>query len=310
MLTIFSCPKAFRADIDLIQRNAIKSWTLLLPRPDVILLGNEAGVAEICQEYHLVHLPDVQTTEFGTPLVSSIFQLAQDAASERMMCYVNSDIIIMQDFINAIEIVQSHFSKFLMVGQRYDVDISKPLDFAPMDWEVKLRNFVSCYGQLHLSTGIDYFMFPRGLCQNIPPFAVGRFVWDNWVIYNAKKMNIPVIDVTPCVMVVHQNHEVIHDLTKESSPNQILKIKFLKEKAANITLSGIEAIYFCIDQADWELNQKKLTRKSMGKIPMKNRLIVFGILHFPLFISRIVLNISRFVIRLLTFHVRDLHSEG
>ena len=41
MLTIFSCPKPFRGHFGMIQRNAIRSWTLLKPTPDVILIGDE-----------------------------------------------------------------------------------------------------------------------------------------------------------------------------------------------------------------------------------------------------------------------------
>jgi len=40
-LTIFATPKAFRGHFDVIQRNAISSWTKL--GVDVILMGDDAG---------------------------------------------------------------------------------------------------------------------------------------------------------------------------------------------------------------------------------------------------------------------------
>lgn len=46
MLTIFSYPKPFKGHIDVIQRNAINSWTLLNPKPEIILACDEEGTKE------------------------------------------------------------------------------------------------------------------------------------------------------------------------------------------------------------------------------------------------------------------------
>src|SRR6266853_4649960 len=47
VLTIFASAKPFHGHTGVIQRNAIASWTRLRPRPEIILFGNEPGVAEI-----------------------------------------------------------------------------------------------------------------------------------------------------------------------------------------------------------------------------------------------------------------------
>jgi hypothetical protein len=44
----------------------------------------------------------------------------------------------------------------------------------------------------------------------VPDFTIGRAGWDNWMIYKARKENWPVIDCTPSVMIVHQNHDYSH----------------------------------------------------------------------------------------------------
>jgi hypothetical protein len=46
--------------------------------------------------------------------------------------------------------------------------------------------------------------------KNLPDLAVGRAWWDNWMIYNAKRHGIPVIDATKMVLAVHQNHDYSH----------------------------------------------------------------------------------------------------
>lgn len=77
MLTIFSCPKPFRGHINIIQRNAIRSWTLLQARPEIILIGNEEGTAEVCKEFGLRHIPDVERNEYVVlaPYKSNLLKL-------------------------------------------------------------------------------------------------------------------------------------------------------------------------------------------------------------------------------------------
>jgi hypothetical protein len=209
MLTIFACPKPFTdPHIAIIQRNAITSWTLLRPRPEIILFADEPGTAEICQELGLRHVPEVVRNEYGTPLLNDIFERAQAAASHRLLCYVNADIILMSDFLPAVRRIP--FRRFLMVGQRWDVDLDHALDFSQPNWEAHLRRYVAKRGVLHPPTGIDYFVFPRGLWGEIPPFAIGRTAWDNWLIYRARAQGAAVVDATRAVMAVHQNHDWSH----------------------------------------------------------------------------------------------------
>jgi len=70
LITLFSAPKPFtNSHIAMIQRNAIKSWTLL-PDVEVILLGEEAGLAEAAKELGVKHISNVARNESGTPLDS------------------------------------------------------------------------------------------------------------------------------------------------------------------------------------------------------------------------------------------------
>ena len=72
LITIFSAPKPFTdPHIAMIQRNAIKSWTLL-PDVEVILLGEETGLAEAAKELGVKHIPNVARNDSGTPLISPV----------------------------------------------------------------------------------------------------------------------------------------------------------------------------------------------------------------------------------------------
>src|SRR5712664_4002027 len=88
MITIFAMPKAFRGHIDVIQRNAIMSWTRLSIKPEIILLGTDEGTAEVAREFGVRHLPEVARNPEGTPLVSDLFAQGQRCAANDLLCYV------------------------------------------------------------------------------------------------------------------------------------------------------------------------------------------------------------------------------
>lgn len=203
MLTIFSVPKAFHDHTRIIQTNAIRSWTLLRPACEIILMGNDEGTAEISSELGLRHIPDVECNEYGTPLVNSIFEIAQDNASNPLVCYINADILMMSDLLPAVQQAQDGSS--LLVGRRWDLDIREALDYSG-DWESDLRKHLGESGRLHSPTGIDYFVFMNGFFGEIPPFALGRTSWDNWMIYRARIIKKTVVDMSPVVTAIHQNH--------------------------------------------------------------------------------------------------------
>ena len=81
MLTIFSIPKAFTANTETIQLNAVQSWTLLKPACQIVLCGNDPGVKEAANEFKVRHLPNIECNEYGTPLLNSAFEEVVKIAS-------------------------------------------------------------------------------------------------------------------------------------------------------------------------------------------------------------------------------------
>lgn len=208
MLTLFSVPKPFVGAVAVIQRNAIQSWTRLHPDCEVILCGDDDGVQEAASQFHTRHIPTICRNEYGTPLLDSAFEQVERAANYSLLCYLNADIILPRNFLSAVRSIP--FQSFLMVGQRWDIDLTESLNFESDDWEDRLRKYVAAKGSLHPPTGIDYFVFRRGTVGRLPPFAVGRPGWDNWFIYRARSLGIPVVDATRVTTVIHQNHDYTH----------------------------------------------------------------------------------------------------
>ncbi|MCK5054003.1 MAG: hypothetical protein KAR65_06975 [Anaerolineales bacterium] len=209
LVTIFSAPKPFRGHIDLIQRNAIDSWLALGDQVEVILVGDEEGIGEVAAETGIRHIQDVERNEQGTPLISSIFKLAGGAASSPLLCYINADVILLDDFLPTIRWTYDAVSSFLIVGQRWDVNIRERLTFRE-EGAAALRSRLTLDGRLHPPAGSDYFVFPRDLLTDIPPFALGRAGWDNWMIYAGRAAQVPVIDATERITIVHQDHGYNH----------------------------------------------------------------------------------------------------
>ncbi len=170
-------------------------------------MGADQGVAEICQELGLIHIPGVDRNEYGTPLVSSVFQIGQARASHPVVCYINADIMLTSEFMQAIKAVANKMPRFLVLGQRTDIDINEAWNFDAAGWETDLRDLLARKGKLHPPTGIDFFCFPRGMYTAIPPFAIGRLAWDNWLVWQARSNGVPIVDVTSAVAIIHQDHE-------------------------------------------------------------------------------------------------------
>jgi len=245
--TLFAMPKAFTGAFATIQRNAIGSWMQLRSRPEIILLGNDDGVADFARINGLRRIPGVKCNEFGTPLLNALFSTAQAAASNEICVYVNADIILMDDFAEAIEIVARRFNQFLMVGRRWDIDISQEIDFGEEDWRQRLIDRVRREGVRHAPTGIDYFAFKKALWPEIPPMALGRDVWDNWLVREPLLMGRPVIDASGKVMIVHQNHDFSH------IPGGKKSASFNIEQQRNIELGGNDRSLAYTSHATWEL---------------------------------------------------------
>ena len=211
MLTLFTIPKAFKGHIDVIQRNALQSWKRLHPEIEVILFGTDEGTAEVAREFGFRHEPHVERNEFGTILLNSVFTQAQQVARYDTVCYVNCDIILLEDFCRAFEQVRAAHREFLMVGQRTDADIRNPWPFERATWQAELREFASRHGKMRPPNWIDYFAFSRGLYgPDLPAFAIGRTHWDDWLVWKILAEKKPVVDVSRAVLAIHQNHDYNH----------------------------------------------------------------------------------------------------
>jgi len=217
ILTIFSVPKPFTdPHIAIIQSNAIQSWKALGPDVDIILIGDEEGLAEAAVRYGVRNIPNVARNEYGTPLVSSVFTLARQDSDSPLLAYVNADILLLPDFLVGARQLFSGtafdgrpISRFLLVGRRWNLNVNEALNFSS-GWESLLRAAVAARGRLQSPHGSDHFIFPRSVFEDIPDFAIGRSGWDNWMIYHAITQGWMVADTSASMLIIHQEHDYSH----------------------------------------------------------------------------------------------------
>jgi hypothetical protein len=253
MLTLFSAAKPFQGHIGLIQHNALASWRALGPEVELLLLGDEPGLKEAAAEWGATALDSVARNSSGTPLVSSIFGLAHAQARHDLLCYVNADILLLEDFLPAVKRVAGELERFLLIGRRWDLAVAERLTFDP-DGRARLRTELRRAGRPHPAGGSDYFVFRRGEFAGMPPFALGRAGWDNWMIYAARAARLPVIDASEAITVIHQAHDYSH--LPGGRPHYRLP-----ESDENVRLAGGREMIFTLKDATWQLGVTGLRRQ-------------------------------------------------
>jgi hypothetical protein len=263
-LTIFTAPKPFtNPHINIIQRNALSAWTRL-PDVEVILIGDEPGIPEAAQEFGVKNVKEVERDEKGIPLVNAVMEIGHKFSESPMLCYANADMILMSDAVDAARQVAAQVKDFLLVGQRWNLDLTEPFDFSG-DWEARLQEQVRQRGEFYSPWGIDYFIFPRHLYAEVPSFTIGRPAWDNWMVYHACTKIGMAIDASRQVVAVHQNHDYSH------LPNN--KPPYGSEVAkSNLAKAGGRRCVYNILDTNRELVQGRVTRPQVRVVRWLRRL--------------------------------------
>jgi hypothetical protein len=268
LVAIFTAPKPFtNPHIATIQRNAILSWKALGAEVEVWLVGEEEGVAEAAAEFGVGYLPNVERNAQGTPRIDSIFNLVRQSSQAPVLAYVNADILLFKNFIQTIETVRALSKRYLLVGQRWDLDVTQPLHFEK-GWDDSLMDQAKTEGEFHKPAGSDYFIFPREIFTDIPPFAVGRAGWDNWMIFKGRQMHIPVINSTASIMIVHQNHDYNH------LPNGIIH-RLQPESLENVKLMGGRYAVYTLYDTSHQLIDGKLKRAPLSRWKVMREISIF-----------------------------------
>ena len=260
LITIFITPKGFDRDhIALIQRNAVRSWKALGSDVDILLIGDDPGVEENAKALGVRHIREVKRNASGTPMLDDIFRLARENSDSPLLAYVNADIILKRDFVDISRKILEKEKEFLLVGQRWDLDVQTDLDFSE-GWESAFDEDLKARGRRHPAGGSDYFVYPRGIFQEIPAFAIGRSGWDNWMFYEARCRGWKLINCSNALNIIHQDHDYAH------LPNGLPHYR-QPESAENVKAAGGKRTIFTL----LDCNYKADETGAVSRIPLDNK---------------------------------------
>lgn len=130
------------------------------------------------------------------PFKKMVEDVDRDIGAEILM-YANADILF--DKAQVLRLWQSWGERmppifregFLLTGQRIDIleDGSK---------------------RLHRPSGMDYFIFKRGMFRDLPKVSMGRAYCDSALVAYCLRRKIPVVDASYALKVEHQFHDYGH----------------------------------------------------------------------------------------------------
>ena len=171
------------------------------------------------------------------------------------------------------------------------LDVNESIDFKGSNDIKKFWSYAKNKSIKHAPTGIDYFIFRKNTFKNIPPLAIGRFGWDNWLLWKARRMRVPLIDLSNGIFAIHQNHS--YNFKGFESKNDVLNSNdglLNQREIGEITLNLLDSNYYFSRSSIKKNNSKEFKNRNLGKLS-----IIFPELSFLFVIYKKIYR--RFILR-------------
>jgi hypothetical protein len=209
VITFLSSPKPFLGLDATNQCRAIKSWQQAVSGAEVFLYGHVQADPATTAAINCRWVTDIETTSCGLPYFNSIVTHAAKHARYDLQIFLNCDILLTSSLERVLQNLHS-LSRFLLIGQRLDLAEAAVLHLSqPVLGQLTAlaeRKLI----QVHPASGMDYFIFHRGMWDELPPLIIGRGAYDNALVAYCLRRRIPVIDGTRVIVALHQFHRYRH----------------------------------------------------------------------------------------------------
>ncbi len=237
MTVLFSVPRAFEGAVGVAQRNAIQSWSRLCPTPSIVLVGDEPGLAEVAAGEGYEYLLVSARSPGGAPRLDAVFNAVRDRYPSETLCYLNADIVVVGQLIEALQLLGDRFERFLLVSRRIDVELGGQLTFEGA-WQEALLEKATSRGTVNDGTGSDVFGFSPSTFGEIPPFALGRTAWDNWLMAEVLRRRAALVDATGAFTCLHQPHGYKHTGVPAGGVTGLHRVATTPDARRNFSLMG------------------------------------------------------------------------
>ena len=170
---------------------------------DVVVFGEDFH-KDLCKKYNFYLNTNYEKSEFGIPLVRSLFLEAQKYKNYDLYSFINSDIIFHNNPKPLINFI--NLKDFMVVGQRIDIFNLPSIDYLKEDHSLISKKISNLKSHLHVPGGIDYFCFTPNFwdLSNMPDFSIARGRFDHWLMGKGLTQGKgPVIDLSDVFLPLH-----------------------------------------------------------------------------------------------------------
>ena len=246
--------------------NAFKTWHKL--RLDVTLLScPDREFQGLLARYGIKWQPEPELDQqFGLPRFDRLFRHFRELCQAEYMCYLNSDNMLSPQFMANFAFLRQHFAEFFMVGRRWDWYQSCPIDEGD-DFE-NLFSLASKRGNYHEATGVDYFVYPARLLDDleIPPFIFPMGKHDHWLTGLAWQAKIPLVDTTQTNLVIQpEPGELARGTHLPETPGYQLNSQLFWQYRGGCDISG--ASHQTYREANGDFQIKQIRKKPKKILP-------------------------------------------
>ncbi len=182
------------------QVNVLQQLQALAPDAPRLVFGGDDAVAALCQQFGAIHMwPGDQQLPRLDALLAAARQSCPGASH---LVYLNGDILLLPSFLTVLAEVAIAQPRFLLTGRR--INIPPPGDLGRLDALAHRGGSLGGIGAL------DVFAFPTAEFAAVPPLVIGRAGWDNWLVGEARRQGLPVVNASGAAGLLHQNHGYEH----------------------------------------------------------------------------------------------------
>jgi len=272
-LILFSSPKPRLTNTEAVQISAFRSWRRIFPKARILLFGDGVTWESFARDEGLELAGPLPLGVEGGEVIQFLFERISDLAGDGMAIYLNSDILLDPSAHAAVASLESVQGPWLASARRCCLgEWVGPILENEKDWHTFYQRVreKSVWGE---ACAMDVFLF-RGLSfKTMPPFLIGHRGWDNWMIYHARSQNIPVIDISAAMRIIHCDHDYSY-AKGNSAPSR--RDGPLEE--ANLKMLGGEEKLFHLGHATHQLRHQKVT-PCLGWSPLQRSLEIWQMQH-------------------------------
>jgi hypothetical protein len=183
---------------------AISSWLAASASATVLLFINRTEFdpsgrfpTEIDRQFgagRVNYAGGIRTDHSGVPYIHEWFIQGIRQSPSRYVCFINSDILLSEKWLSRVKQIfkaMENDRRLLLIGQRIDFDLESSEYNKLRFTQNNLLNDIDEMVQRsrhsdHSPYGIDSFTFrvdpPPFDVDMIPPYIMGRYNWDNWLV--------------------------------------------------------------------------------------------------------------------------------